>query len=211
VAKVLPVQDRREQLLDAALAVFSAGGYSAAKVSDIVGRAGVAQGTFYLYFRSKQEVMLALFERFERALIDARCRREPAAPTTPEQLRAAVLEKTRAILGAALEHRQLAALFMKEPVGADHELAGRLREFHQRMADLSEQGLRQAAAAGLIRPVDPRVAALAINGMWERVLTDCLLADADADGPDLDSLAAQIVSLQLDGLLDRPTPGTLNR
>src|SRR5438093_13378446 len=98
MAKVLPVNDRREQLLDAALAVFSAGGYSAAKVSDIVGRAGVAQGTFYLYFRSKQEVMLALFERFQQVLIEARCGRDPVAPTTPEQFRAGVLEKTGAIL-----------------------------------------------------------------------------------------------------------------
>src|ERR687885_1627365 len=169
MAKLLPVADRREQLLDAALAVFGAEGYSAAKVSDIVGRAGVAQGTFYLYFRSKQEVVLALFERFQAALIEARRAADPAAPATPEQFRAGVLEKTRAILRAAFAHRPLAALFMKEAMGADPELAGRLREFHRRMADLSEQGLRQAAAAGLIRPVDPRVAALAINGMWERV------------------------------------------
>jgi AcrR family transcriptional regulator len=209
VAKVLPVPDRREQLLDAALGVFSAEGYSASKVSDIVGRAGVAQGTFYLYFRSKHEVMLALFERFERALIEARCGPDLAAPTTPEQFRVAVLEKTRAILRAAVEHRQLAALFMNEAMGADPELAVRLREFHQRMADLSEQGLRQAAAIGLIRPVDPRVAALAIDGMWERVLTECLLASAA--GPDVDVLADQLVSLQLDGLIARPTPGTVNR
>jgi AcrR family transcriptional regulator len=210
MAKVLPVQDRREQLLDAALTAFGAEGYNAAKVSDIVGRAGVAQGTFYLYFRSKQEVMLALFERFQRAIVDARCGGVGAPPPrSREEFRAAVLEKTRAILRAAIEHRQLAALFMKEAIGADPELTGRLREFHHRMADLSEEGLRQAAAAGLIRPVDPRVAAVAINGMWERVLTDCLLSDEA--GPDLDDLAEQIVSLQLDGLMARPTPGTLNR
>src|SRR3954465_15205498 len=111
MAKVLPTSDRREQLLDAALAVFGAEGYSAAKVSDIVGRAGVAQGTFYLYFRSKQEVMLALFERFQEALIEARCRPEArqdgTRPASPEQFRAAVLEKTRAILRAAFEQRQL--------------------------------------------------------------------------------------------------------
>src|SRR5947208_9373217 len=108
MAKVLSVPDRREQLLDAALTVFSAEGYSAAKVSDIVGRAGVAQGTFYLYFRSKQEVVLALFERFQEALIEARRASEGVAPATPEQFRAAVLEKTRAILRAALAHRPLA-------------------------------------------------------------------------------------------------------
>jgi hypothetical protein len=92
---------------------------------------------------------------------------------------------------------------MKEAIGADPELAGRLRGFHQRMADMTEAGLRQAAEAGLIRPLDPRVAAVAINGMWERVLTDCLL-DGPAD-PDVDLLAEQIVSLQLDGLVARPT------
>ena len=145
--------------------------------------------------------MLALFERFQDALFDARCRPDTTPPATPRQFRAAVLEKTRAILRTAIEHRQLAALFMKEAVGADPELAGRLRQFHQRMADLSEQGLRQAAAAGLIRPVDPRIAALAINGMWERVLTECLLDDP---APDAERLAEQIVSLQLDGLIARP-------
>jgi AcrR family transcriptional regulator len=202
MAKVLPTSDRREQLLDAALAVFGAEGYSAAKVSDIVARAGVAQGTFYLYFRSKQEVVLALFERFQQALIEARGPGEPAHPATPEQFRAAVLEKTRAILRAAFAHRPLAALFMKEAMGADPELAGRLREFHRRMAELSEESLRQASAAGLIRPIDPHVAALAINGMWERVLTDCLLCASTE--PDLDRLAEQIASLQLDGLIARP-------
>src|SRR5438067_10383037 len=128
MAKVLPVQDRREQLLDAALTVFSAEGYSAAKVSDIVGHAGVAQGTFYLYFRSKQEVMLALFERFQGALVAARCV-EQVAPRTPAEFRSALLGKTRAVLRAALEHRQFAALFMKEAMGSDPELAERLRDF----------------------------------------------------------------------------------
>jgi hypothetical protein len=46
------------------------------------------------------------------------------------------------------------------------------------------------------------VAALAINGMWERVLTDCLLCASTE--PDLDRLAEQIASLQLDGLIARP-------
>jgi hypothetical protein len=114
-----------------------------------------------------------------------------------------VLEKTRAILLAALEHRQLAALSVKEPVGADPEPAWRLREFR------SEEGISPAAAAGLIRSVDPRVAALAINGKWERVLTECLLSGSGR--PDVDWLTEQIVSLQLDGLIARPTPGTLNR
>src|SRR3954469_6018294 len=60
--------DRRTQLLDAARNVFAKKGYEDATVSEIVGRAGVAQGTFYLYFPGKESLAgafaEALCERF---------------------------------------------------------------------------------------------------------------------------------------------------
>jgi len=52
--------DRRAALLDAARQTFAAKGVEAARVSEIVARAGVAQGTFYLYFTSKASLVLAL-------------------------------------------------------------------------------------------------------------------------------------------------------
>lgn len=51
---------RREQILAAARAVFGDKGYESATISDIVKRAGVAQGTFYLYFESKKSVVVDL-------------------------------------------------------------------------------------------------------------------------------------------------------
>ena len=51
---------RREQILQAARDVFKEKGYEAATVSQIVRRAGVAQGTFYLYFESKKSVVIEL-------------------------------------------------------------------------------------------------------------------------------------------------------
>jgi len=51
---------RRKQILDAARGVFDEKGYESATVSDIVKRAGVAQGTFYLYFDSKKSVVVEL-------------------------------------------------------------------------------------------------------------------------------------------------------
>lgn len=72
--------DRRTQLLLAARSVFAKKGYDSATVSEIVGRAGVAQGTFYLYFPGKDTLAGAfaeeLSERFA-VLADekaARCR-----------------------------------------------------------------------------------------------------------------------------------------
>jgi AcrR family transcriptional regulator len=54
--------DRREEILKAARVVLSDKGYEATTVSEIVGKAGVAQGTFYLYFPSKTSLIMALTE-----------------------------------------------------------------------------------------------------------------------------------------------------
>jgi AcrR family transcriptional regulator len=52
--------ERREAILDAALAEFSARGFAAARLDDIAGRAGVAKGTLYLYFRDKETLFKEL-------------------------------------------------------------------------------------------------------------------------------------------------------
>ncbi len=55
--------DRRGQLLSSARGVFAKKGYDEATVSEIVGRAGVAQGTFYLYFPGKESLAGAFAEQ----------------------------------------------------------------------------------------------------------------------------------------------------
>jgi AcrR family transcriptional regulator len=52
-------QERRKEILDAALAVFAEKGYHAANVSDVAAQAGVSQGTIYWYFESKDELLTA--------------------------------------------------------------------------------------------------------------------------------------------------------
>lgn len=61
--------DKRDRILDAAVRVFAKEGFHATKVSDIARAAGVADGTIYLYFKSKEELLVSLFEdRVERLL-----------------------------------------------------------------------------------------------------------------------------------------------
>src|SRR5438034_4015839 len=55
---------RRQQLLDAATWVFARKGYRHASIGDIIARAGVARGTFYLHFKSKEQIFLAIVESF---------------------------------------------------------------------------------------------------------------------------------------------------
>lgn len=63
--------DKRERILDAAERVFAERGFYNARVSEIARAAGVADGTIYLYFKSKDDLLISLFEsRMERVLAD---------------------------------------------------------------------------------------------------------------------------------------------
>jgi len=70
---------RRQELIEAAVAVFSAKGVAAASVDDIVRAAGVAKGTFYLYFATKDDAVNAVASR----MVDAVADRIEAAATDP--------------------------------------------------------------------------------------------------------------------------------
>ncbi len=62
-----PAPGKRERILDAAVRVFAKEGFYNAKVAQIAHAAGVADGTIYLYFKSKDELLINLFEdRMER-------------------------------------------------------------------------------------------------------------------------------------------------
>src|SRR6266536_3139562 len=58
--------DKREALLRAAIDVFAARGFFNAQVADIARSAGVAAGTVYLYFQSKDDLLVSIFERTMR-------------------------------------------------------------------------------------------------------------------------------------------------
>ena len=61
VEKSAALEDKRRQLLDAAVRVFARKGYHASRVGDIAEEAGVAHGLLYHYFKSKDEVLEAVF------------------------------------------------------------------------------------------------------------------------------------------------------
>lgn len=55
--------DKRELITEAAIEVFADKGFNQARVSDVAKRAGVADGTIYLYFKNKEDLLLSIFEQ----------------------------------------------------------------------------------------------------------------------------------------------------
>src|SRR6266850_2602965 len=62
----VPASDKRDAILKAATTVFARRGYFQSQVADVAREAGVAAGTVYLYFRSKDDLLVSIFERTMR-------------------------------------------------------------------------------------------------------------------------------------------------
>ena len=82
--------DRRAAILAAARSVLAEKGFEATKISEIVARAGVAQGTFYLYFPSKITLILALAEDMNTRLLASMRQVFENTPSLSEAIEAAV-------------------------------------------------------------------------------------------------------------------------
>jgi AcrR family transcriptional regulator len=80
VTRTKPAEQRRAELLAAGQALFLAKGVAGTSLDDVTQRAGVSKGLFYLYFSSKEDLVLALREQFSRALAE---RMRAAAEAVP--------------------------------------------------------------------------------------------------------------------------------
>lgn len=134
MARTSPDVDKRQLILDAATHVFAERGFFAAQVADIARRAGIASGTVYLYFRSKDDLLISLFDRtMQDAIRDGR-------------------EALASVINPADRLRRIAHMHL-ERLGRDRDLAVvfqvELRQSTKFMARLSATRLR--SYLGIIR------------------------------------------------------------
>lgn len=145
---------RRQQLLDAALAVFVDKGVDGATVKDITAAAGVTQGLLYHYFDSKDALVLTLLE--ERGFLPELRRLLASNPDRPAEV---VLPELAAGFDRLLaEHAELVALFFAAS-RANPAVRASLQEFVAEGQRLLADYLTARVAAGELRPHDTRTAA----------------------------------------------------
>jgi AcrR family transcriptional regulator len=198
-------QARREQLLKVAQDVFAKRGYTRTTVDDIVLEAGVARGTFYLYFDDKRDAFAELVDRFAKRINEVIVRILPEHPekTVPDQVR----ENIRAILRVCLAERSLTKLLFTDAVG-DPEFERKLGIFYDGVVLLLTESLRDGQAIGLVRDGEPRVLAYLTIGALKELLYQAVtlgLGEASAD-----ALSEQVYEFITSGFL-RVSPADKTR
>jgi len=152
---------RRTELLDAARRVFVDRGYFETRVADIVAAAGCSQGTFYLYFTSKDDVLHALLEVLVEDLYAASLAPRPR----PEEPIRALEATIRQFMHAYRDRAGLIRILEQVASFSPDFLTLRL-EIKSRFTALIEAGVRGQGHAGAGRP-DARYLAQALGAMVE--------------------------------------------
>ena len=187
--------ERRQAILDAAMKVFAQRGYAAATIRAIAREANIAQGTIYLYFPSKRDILLALY----RSMILESLEEIMARPEKGDDeafLTALVVDRIRrfrqnaqAVRFAFTElpfHDELREKFYREIA---LEQLGRIQAF-----------LKDRVAQGKFRPLRAEIAARAFQGMY----VIFALAEIVYDDPEVarftpEEIADEVVRLFLYG------------
>ena len=194
-AKKRRVGDKRDRILKAAVKVFARQGFHATRVSEVAKAAGVADGTIYLYFKSKEELLVSLFEdRVEKLLVHMR-EQLPEKENAPERLRA-IIAMQLGLLEGERELAEVITVILRQSTKIMKELAA---PHFLAYLDLIAKVIAEGQAAGdFRRDVSPHIAARAIFGALDGITLTWALGRAEQGA--LARAASQLGDVLLRGL-----------
>lgn len=168
---------RREEILDAARRVFARNGFRGTTIADIADEAGIALGTIYLYFSSKDDVFAALRERLGEVIATATV--EAPRGSTPEETTRLQIAN---IFAACSENRDLVRLVV---LNTDPESAAakRIRKAEADRNKPLARALQRGMRDGTVRDGDPVVMANLVSGAVSIAVYQAFVV---SDGKDAD-------------------------
>ncbi len=167
------VSDKREAILRAAIKVFAGKGYFNSKVADIAKEAGIADGTVYLYFKSKDEILHSVFDRAMAEFI-SEGKKEIADIEEPQ-------EKLRRVAKLHLERlgadREMAIVFQVELRGSTKFMeefsAAGFADYLEIISEIFKEGQKQGVFRRGLKPI---VCAKILYGALDEMVTNWILS-----------------------------------
>ncbi len=172
---------RREELKNAAIEIFFEHGYHAAKVSQIVERVGVAQGTFYLYFEGKQQLFSELISDFLELFVSTVADWEPGDINSRKVLRQELTRVGLSVTRVLLDNKKVTAIFFRESQAVAPELNTLIRHSYEMLLAMLTDFNRILCKRGLIAEMNFRVLATMTVGMVERIIVERIVHDTLKD------------------------------
>ena len=171
--------ERRQQILTLARDVFARRGYHATKIDEIVAAAGIARGTFYLYFEDKRAIFEEIVDRTIARLGLAIVRVDPhdASRSVADQVR----DNIRRIVRILLEDRATTKILLSDALGVDPAFDRKLLSFYDEMSSLLETSLREGQELQVVAVGDVRLMSWLLMGALKESLFQIVQRGAEYD------------------------------
>ncbi|MFN0224788.1 TetR/AcrR family transcriptional regulator [Paenibacillus caseinilyticus] len=193
------------KLLEAALVLFTEKGYHETKVSDIVKRAGVAQGTFYLYFQSKETIFTSIIENTNAAILEQveTIFADQVNPNMPkEELKQKLFETITECMTLYRNHRGIMYLLRMHSTTHFPEAEKVVADCRRSMLDIIMKLFRKFHLFPDYDTFQFEVAATAIDGLLNETCLQYLILKESAEG-DIEKIARVVTGMIYDMTLGR--------
>jgi TetR/AcrR family transcriptional regulator, fatty acid metabolism regulator protein len=188
-------EEKRRQILDAAVRTFAEKGYHSTRVGDIAEEAGVAYGLVYHYFASKEDVLETIFRDTWTELLGAIRDVEESELPAAEQLR----QVSAILLRSWRRQPDLVRVLVRE-VARSPGVQQRVDEIGE-VFDALERIIARGQRAGEFRDdLDPRLASWIVYGAIEEILTGWVLGQLPDGDEEVARAERTVVSLVVSGL-----------
>jgi TetR/AcrR family transcriptional regulator, fatty acid metabolism regulator protein len=189
------LEDKRRQLLDAAVRVFARKGFHASRVGDIAEEAGVAHGLLYHYFKSKDQVLEAVFQENWNLLVARVESVEETDEPAADQLR-----HIAAIVLRTWLHLPDVVRVVIQEFGRSPELAERIGELTLPIDALERVITRGIERGEFRKDIEPTFAATVVYGSIDELLTGWVLGRLPSGEEDVAKAEQTLVEIILAGL-----------
>ncbi len=192
-------EERRRQILDAAVRAFAKRGYHACRVSDIAEEAGVAYGLVYHYFESKDAVLEAIFREMWGMMVGAINAVESLDDSPREQLRKACA----IVLRTWRDYPDVVRVLVREVARSGEQLQREVEEIAAAFQALQRIVERGQENGEFRTDLSPGLASWIVYGALEEILTGWVLGRLPGSEDDIREAEQAVVGILCEGLVSR--------
>jgi AcrR family transcriptional regulator len=194
-------EERRHSILTAAKEMFAINGYHNTSISDIIKRAGIARGTFYLYFKDKREIFDALFDQLLQKINGAVKRVVISADQKPPLDQ--ISDNLKRVFQLTLDDPELARILFRHAPGLDSITDQKIEDFYNKVSSMIESALSLGVQMGIINDGDFKLISVFIMGGIKEIMDK--ITHSNSNLPAIDTIIKELIDFNLYGLTGAST------
>ena len=186
-------KDKETKILEVAETVFAEKGFHATKVDEIASRAGVAKGTVYLYFKSKEHLFFRTIEFMIRGMIEAIKQKISALDDPLDRLK----EGVRVYFEYISRHKKIFFMVLNEEIassgkGFDDKSKKKHIELYRRSQQFIMELMQECIDAGYLKPFNPIWLTSALSGLLQKMVVNSIVFNIELRPDEMFGIATDL-------------------